>query len=223
MVDIWRYTVYVGQRRSLQFDIKGSSVESHPTLFITDIVDWVLLESIERFMEDQAFRLSRRRLIWLLPYPILSRQYAWPAKHKKFVKERQQRQLVDGEGGSGGAELYDSEKASINHSVLSGAYPWEGGLNFERKPCSWPLRRNLLQPHLRRQSPECPLSQLFLVLSHPCVTGRRLPVLSDERRERGYAWAWFLCNLLFQAYFKGTQKWEFFWLRFWNLCFFVVS
>ncbi len=39
-------------------------------------------------------------------------------------------------------------------------------------------------------------------------------------------WAHLLCQLWLQKianYFKGTQDWEFFWLRFWNLRYFFVS
>ncbi len=68
-------------------------------------------------------RLSRRRVIWLLPHPFP------PLPAVSWIGDTQEdwemRQLADGRGGGEGAKSYNSEKAwsSRNHSKLSGPFP----------------------------------------------------------------------------------------------------
>jgi hypothetical protein len=73
-------------------------------------------ESIECFIEDQAF--SRGRMIWLLPPPLphlLSLSSTGDTQTDKEI------QHADRRGDGGGAKSYDRKKAwsSINHSILS--------------------------------------------------------------------------------------------------------
>jgi hypothetical protein len=80
-------------------------------------------ESIELFIEDQAFSLS---MIRFLPHPLapLSRQQAVPATWATHKKTEKEKQLADGSGGRGwGRSQIIPRRESLvlykNHSILS--------------------------------------------------------------------------------------------------------
>ncbi len=63
----------------------------------------------------------------------------------------------------------------------------------------------------------------FLPISDPGSRGQK--GTGSRIRNTGFFESPYITNLLVQVFFifKGTQEWEFFWLRFWNLYFFVDS
>ncbi len=94
-----------------------------PLITVRFIFGWELFPFslwIQRVMNDlKTSKLSRGRMIWLLPHPLPL------LRHTGRLRKKDNLLTGQGEGSGRGAESYDGKKSwsSINHSILSALSP----------------------------------------------------------------------------------------------------